>query len=360
MKNVWMGSFKLHINIARFSAENGEVWINRGIKNISTEPKSQEHKEQRVPEDRRFKTFVSSARSYVGTVAGEHLNQVKSKEVVVSEFVNAFDMFHNKATVGRVKDLWTLRKLNVLMNEAEFSGPNIKYLGGLNVLIVFKFAMEADLFRANAPGFGWFHNRELWKGQAIAFQRLAWLNIHGVPLHLSVNEVFDSIGRCFGKVIHASQLNSDDKNMTFDCVGVLTDSVRRIEEEVVIRKEGKRYRFWVEEEREDWVPDSVENGNLWPEEEDRWDFLSDNEKENEPQSEGAGEEYEEQGSGNLVVETEKMDVTTGNIMQNSCKVNGINIPAEKEGNGKDAAGDKNNYEVTDPEVNNGQKVFFFF
>ncbi|MFS7986459.1 hypothetical protein Hanom_Chr11g01010611 [Helianthus anomalus] len=276
---------ELRINIAWFSAENGEVWINQGINNISTEkPKSQEP--QRVPEDRRLKTFVSSARSYVGTVAGEHLNQVKSKEVVVSEFVNAFNMFHDKATVGRVKDLWTLRKLNVLMNEAEFRGPNIKYLGDLNVLIVFKSALEADFFRANAPGFGWFHNLELWKGQAIAFERLAWLNIHGVPLHFSVNEVFDSIGRCFGKVIHASRLNSDDKNLTFDCVGVLTGSVKRIEEEVVISKEGKRYRAWVEEEREDWVPDSVEDGNIRleeeEEEEDRRDFLSDNEKENEP------------------------------------------------------------------------------
>ncbi|MFS7923165.1 hypothetical protein Hanom_Chr03g00257461 [Helianthus anomalus] len=61
------------------------------------------------------------------------------------------------------------------------------------------------LRKTEAPGFGWFNSVDIWKGQSVAFERIAWLNIHGVPLHLSGNEIFDSVGRCFGKVIHTSQ-----------------------------------------------------------------------------------------------------------------------------------------------------------
>ncbi|MFS7981591.1 hypothetical protein Hanom_Chr10g00952771 [Helianthus anomalus] len=95
--------------------------------------------------------------------------------------------------------------------------------------------------------------------QTFSFERIAWLNIHGVPLHLSGNETFDSIGRCFGKVIHASQRQPEDNFLTYDSVCVLTDTVNRIEEVVSIVEEGKRFKVWVEEERRDWVPDSIEN-----------------------------------------------------------------------------------------------------
>ncbi|MFS7910607.1 hypothetical protein Hanom_Chr02g00108251 [Helianthus anomalus] len=75
------------------------------------------------------------------------------------------------------------------------------------------------------------------------------MSIHGVPLHMSGNETFGSIGRCFGKVIHASQRQPEDNFLTSGSVCVLTDLVSRIEEVVLVVKGGKRFRVWVEEER---------------------------------------------------------------------------------------------------------------
>ncbi|MFS7947837.1 hypothetical protein Hanom_Chr06g00552871 [Helianthus anomalus] len=57
-------------------------------------------------------------------------------------------------------------------------------------------------------------------GQSVAFERLVWLNIHSVPLLLSENETFDSMGRQFGKVIHASERQLEDIILTSDCVCV--------------------------------------------------------------------------------------------------------------------------------------------
>ncbi|MFS7930194.1 hypothetical protein Hanom_Chr04g00341231 [Helianthus anomalus] len=128
----------------------------------------------------------------------------------------------------------------------------------MNVLMVFESSLEAGEFRSSAPGFGWFHNLEIWKGQSLALERIAWLNIHGVPLHLAKNEVFDSIGRTFGKVILASQIQPEDNKLTYDCVGILTNNAKKIEEEVVTWDSNK-FTIWVEERRGEWFPDFIED-----------------------------------------------------------------------------------------------------
>ncbi|MFS7984266.1 hypothetical protein Hanom_Chr11g00984481 [Helianthus anomalus] len=60
-----------------------------------------------------------------------------------------------------MKDLLTLRKLDILLKEARYGKSTIKYLGGLSNLVVFKSKAEADCFRAEASGFGWFSNMEI-------------------------------------------------------------------------------------------------------------------------------------------------------------------------------------------------------
>ncbi|KAJ0795816.1 putative RNA recognition motif domain, nucleotide-binding alpha-beta plait domain superfamily [Helianthus annuus] len=260
IRNVWMGSYKLFINVSRFSLENGEG------SDIPEEKKKTNRFEDNDVRNQTFRdtsnnkrnNFVTQGKSYASIVSGKHLPEARLNEVVVSKFAKAYTDLHGMAIVGKVKDLWTLRKLKVLLKEANFGGLTVKYVGGLSVLLVFKSKLESYSFRSSAPGFGWFESMETWRGQSVAFKRLVWLNIHRVPLHLSGNETFNSVGRCFGKVIHASQRQPEDHLLTSDCVCVMTDSIKRIEEEVVITEECKRFRVWVEEDRGDWVPDSVE------------------------------------------------------------------------------------------------------
>ncbi|KAM0049594.1 putative RNA recognition motif domain, nucleotide-binding alpha-beta plait domain superfamily [Helianthus debilis subsp. tardiflorus] len=262
MQNVWMGSFRLFINIARFASENKEgkdfTEVKNNIKERNDKEQGNKNKgfmEQGVA----FNSYVTGGKSYASTVSGNQNPISSMKEVTVSEFAKAYTELHGKAILGKAKDLWTLRKLDILLKEARYGKSTIEYLGGLSILVVFKSSAEADSFRAEASGFGWFSNLDIWKGQPMAFKRIAWLNIHGVPLHLSGNETFDSVGRCFGKVLHASQRQPEDNFLTSDCVCVLTDSVKRIEEVVKVTEDGKRYKVWVEEERGDGIPDSIEN-----------------------------------------------------------------------------------------------------
>ncbi|KAJ0487510.1 putative RNA recognition motif domain, nucleotide-binding alpha-beta plait domain superfamily [Helianthus annuus] len=284
MRNIWIGSYRLFINVARFAKENdtGGVYRDNEEKKKGQRLNDQGERHQFFKEQEVFRgrSFVNKGISFADTVSGKSQGAGSEKEVTVSEYAKAYVEMHDKAIVGKMKDLWNLRKLDILLKEANFGDAVIKYLGGLNVMVVFRSSVEADNFRANSPGFGWFASVEIWKGQAIAFERLAWLNIHGVPLHLSGNETYDSVGRVFGKVIHASQRQSEDNILTYDCVYVLTDTVKRIEEVVVIIEKGKRFRIWVEEERGDWLPDSVEKQDTCSVDSDGWDLMSESEKTN--------------------------------------------------------------------------------
>ncbi|KAJ0548034.1 hypothetical protein HanOQP8_Chr08g0296181 [Helianthus annuus] len=280
MSNIWLGNYKLMINVARFVKEDekGDDIKNKSGKNngdIFKDQKDNVHNINIKKKEQVYgNSFINTGRSFADTVAGKDYGSTKMKEVVVSGYVNAYRDLHGKAIIGKAKDLWTIRKLDILLKEANYGKVMIKYLGGLNVLLVFQSSIETDRFRTGSPGFGWFASMEIWRGQSVAFERLAWLNIYRVPLHLAEIETFDSVGRRFGKVIHASQRQPEDNVLTSECVCVMTDSVKRIEEEVVIIENGKRFRIWVEEERGDWIPDSVERQESPADEEEEWELLS--------------------------------------------------------------------------------------
>ncbi|MFS7973177.1 putative RNA-directed DNA polymerase [Helianthus anomalus] len=149
------GSFNL-----QFSKENEERRDGKAKVHIPLVKENREigHNKQNF---NRFGNFLSSANIYAGIVSGNHQGIASKKGVVVSEYAKAFVELHGLAIIGKTKDLWTLRKLNIYLKEANFGDSTIKYLGGMNVLIVFKSSLVADNFRSNAPGFGWFISVEI-------------------------------------------------------------------------------------------------------------------------------------------------------------------------------------------------------
>ncbi|MFS7955583.1 hypothetical protein Hanom_Chr07g00644331 [Helianthus anomalus] len=81
----------------------------------------------------------------------------------------------------------------------------------------------------------------------------------GVPVHLAVDSVFDSIAEKFGKIVHASSRSVEDGDMSVNCIGLLVGEGKRIVELVDLKWEDKAFRVWVEEETADWVPDCLDD-----------------------------------------------------------------------------------------------------
>ncbi|KAJ0667578.1 hypothetical protein HanPI659440_Chr17g0679321 [Helianthus annuus] len=175
--------------------------------------------------------------------------------VEVSAHVRGRSHGIDRAVVGRTLDLTTLRKLDIEVKKVGFSYSEIKYLGGLSVMIFFDEQEEVAVFiESMVKERLIFSSLVRWEGQVLPFIRIAWLKIIGVPLHLLENEVFDSIGRLFGKVIHPSQISDDSGDLTFDIVGVLVGDGVEIDQEVTLLWENKRFKVWIREESRDWIP----------------------------------------------------------------------------------------------------------
>ncbi|KAJ0937293.1 putative RNA recognition motif domain, nucleotide-binding alpha-beta plait domain superfamily [Helianthus annuus] len=126
--------------------------------------------------------------------------------------------------VGRVVDFTTLRNFRYITKEAGIRDFELKYLGGLYLLIHFKGSYSKKEFLENQTQWRkWFSFLDDWTGQSLPFERIAWLRIYGVPPHLWDRAVFDMVGNKFGKVVHPSQVSWNDGNWTYDCIGVLKE-----------------------------------------------------------------------------------------------------------------------------------------
>ncbi|KAM0024619.1 hypothetical protein Hdeb2414_s0022g00617861 [Helianthus debilis subsp. tardiflorus] len=207
--------------------------------------------------------------------------------VEVHSETSAFFDLHGRAVVGRVKDIDILINLKELFQSSKVPEFKFHYLGGLNILVVFDDVIDASDFILNIQLWkDWFESLDVWSGQILAYERIAWLKFHGVPLHLAENKVFNDVAAQFGKVIKGSQLSSSDWDMSYSCVGVLVDTGARISGSTTIVWRNKKFKVWVLEERDNWIPDCLFEDKLT-------ENINNQESGQEGEEEHAGEEENE-------------------------------------------------------------------
>ncbi|MFS7916841.1 hypothetical protein Hanom_Chr03g00182111 [Helianthus anomalus] len=164
-----------------------------------------------------------------------------------------------RAVVGRSLGLYELRTLKSSLRLAGFVDASVQYLGGLSVLISFENGDLAESFlRDRGIWSRWFSSLSRWLGQPLPYERLAWVNILGVPPHLVSSSVFDLIGSKYGKTVQPSQFSESDRDLSFDRLGILIDSGNRINGFINLSWQDKRYKVWVIEDNDQWVPDFFE------------------------------------------------------------------------------------------------------
>ncbi|KAJ0433555.1 hypothetical protein HanIR_Chr17g0871621 [Helianthus annuus] len=105
----------------------------------------------------------------------------------------------------------------------------------------------------------WFSSLSPWVGQSLPYERLAWVNIYGVPPHLVSSKVFDEIGGRYGKVIQPSQFLDSDGDLSVDRLGILIDTGNRINGILSLSWQDKKYKVWVVEDSDHWIPDFLED-----------------------------------------------------------------------------------------------------
>ncbi|KAJ0577372.1 hypothetical protein HanOQP8_Chr05g0189471 [Helianthus annuus] len=188
--------------------------------------------------------------------------QDSGKMVVVPDRTNAMQELKGVAVVGRTVDLETLVDLDHLLRIAKVSYGHIQYLGGLSVIISFREEPAARVFLEAKELWGpWFSKLSAWEGQSLPFEKVAWIRIIGLPLHLLDGDVVKSVGELFGKILHVQKGFINDNDLSYVRVGVLSGDVERIKEVVSLKWKGRSFKILVEEELDVWIPDCLGNSS---------------------------------------------------------------------------------------------------
>ncbi|KAJ0746512.1 hypothetical protein HanOQP8_Chr05g0178581 [Helianthus annuus] len=178
------------------------------------------------------------------------------KTINVDSNVNAFSSLHGKAVVTRMIDVTALKNIYLFLHDICPGFGKVQYLGGLDLLISFEDAETAQTFRFAAEALKEsFSSVSTWEGQSLGFERVAWLKVQGIPLHLVSNEVIDVVGGLIGKVVHKANRSEFDHDLSFEYVGVLVGVGKRISEEITLNWRNRKFRIWIVEKAGDWVPD---------------------------------------------------------------------------------------------------------
>ncbi|KAJ0921315.1 hypothetical protein HanPSC8_Chr05g0190041 [Helianthus annuus] len=260
-----MGDFRLKINIARFAAENKGVHLDKEVKSQDVKAVGSGFNggTSNLRDARSYREVVglskaSGAHNLVQKNAVESGSRANVISIVVPDRTGAFNNLVGVALVGRTVDLETLVDFDRLLKIAKLSVANVQYLGGLSLLITFHDKESANQFMEVKEIWGpWFSRLEPWTGQTLPLERVAWLKLCGIPLHMLDAEVMGMIGEAFGKIVHVPKLFEEDQDLSIVRVGVLVGLSSRICNEVSLRWRSRTFRIWVEEDPEDWVPDCL-------------------------------------------------------------------------------------------------------
>ncbi|KAL4577011.1 hypothetical protein LXL04_013112 [Taraxacum kok-saghyz] len=161
-----------------------------------------------------------------------------------------------RCLVGEMKDLELLSKCMSAFQAYGLGECDIKYLGGLYVLLVFNSPAVTDCFLRNQKvnWSVWFDWLKAWEVNFSIQKRMVWLNITGVPADCWVSEVFSCIAKQFGEVMISFDCQGDRKSWSCGKICILTKAFGIIDpQEVEVSMGSKSFKVIVKEEGE-WQP----------------------------------------------------------------------------------------------------------
>ncbi|XP_021980427.1 uncharacterized protein LOC110876568 [Helianthus annuus] len=168
---------------------------------------------------------------------------------------------------GVAHDVEVLNNLNSALKKEGLCNFGLSYIGGLSVLLTLGSPeLVKDVMISHSVSLSKVFSRfHVWKGEDLPLDRIVYLRISGVPVHLRDNAVYDDIGGLFGKVVQGSSFSWTDSDNSECSVLVLVPLGKRIEESIVITWEQRRFVVWVVEDVDAWRPDGDDDatvGNL--------------------------------------------------------------------------------------------------
>ncbi|KAI3503430.1 hypothetical protein L1887_31871 [Cichorium endivia] len=106
------------------------------------------------------------------------------------------------------------------------SCTELRYVGGLNTLLEFDSEVEMNEFLVNGEHIWrpWFKSLIQWSPSLQLNKRIGSIMIYGIPMHALCEEAFTVIASKWGRVLIPDTCDTDNLNLAFGRVGILTDN----------------------------------------------------------------------------------------------------------------------------------------
>ncbi|KAF5795381.1 hypothetical protein HanXRQr2_Chr08g0339001 [Helianthus annuus] len=169
-----------------------------------------------------------------------------------------------KSLTGEVKDIVILNDLKTHLSGIMEDGLELRYLGGLKVLLCFDLPEYVEEFHNDKVEAWekWFSRLYIREGIPPIFERVAWIKVMGVPISLWDRHVFNKVGERCGRLLVQSEVEATDGNMAEDRLAILVNSGKRFSLEFTISWNDHSIKVWVEEIPGQWVPDFLNSSEL--------------------------------------------------------------------------------------------------
>ncbi|GJX06751.1 nucleotide-binding alpha-beta plait domain-containing protein [Tanacetum coccineum] len=246
---LWIGSFKLHANIARFqrtqlSKNNYQSLSSKGDMNVTKDA----HK---------GKGANGYSRSYAHVVnSGSqslHMND-ESPTIVLDETCLNLTKY-STSLMGEVKDFSALTNLKKALAVEGFDNIKINYIGGFWVMMEFKTEITKERFKSNVGTRSWFTQVIQASNDFTINERVTWVDIDGIPLKAWSKNTFTRITSKWGELLYFD--DQEEGYLHSKKICIKTKLIENIYESFKIISQGKV--FWVRaKEVSGWVPDFEE------------------------------------------------------------------------------------------------------
>ncbi|GJT62689.1 RNA-directed DNA polymerase, eukaryota [Tanacetum coccineum] len=246
---IWIGSFKLHANIAKFQRPP----VN---KNVSQSPKQNQYSTN-PKEHSKVSGLKRNNYSYAYDVqTGSHHHFVRDdKPAIVLEESCINQREFTLAVMGKVKEFGSLSNLKLALANEGFENILLRYLGGYWVMTEFHSTDTKKKFMANVGVSSWFSIIQQASNDFLIDERVTWVDLEGIPLKVWSLKTFERIASKWGELLFVE----DQKESCFSRkrICIKTKFQKNILESFKIINSGKV--FWVRaSEAYGWVPDFVE------------------------------------------------------------------------------------------------------
>nr|GEW00566.1 pre-mRNA-splicing factor CWC22 homolog [Tanacetum cinerariifolium] len=193
---VWIGRYKIQANVARFQ----RVSLNNSNKQLRYNGENGNNIND-VSKDNGIK---GSTKSYAHVVKGPQLVNVEVESnpalVLDESCVNQKD--YSRCLMGKVNDFVSLSNLKVVLVSERFDNIDLRYMGGLWVMIEFVSEEAEKKFQFNVGIGTWFSQLQQASNEFTIDGRVIWVELEGVPLRMWSENTFKLIASKWGVLLH--------------------------------------------------------------------------------------------------------------------------------------------------------------